>query len=346
MQNTDIIPRKTRRIVLKKYCIGSRLSEDNFRIEDTELPEISAGQVLVKVIYLSVDPYLRQLMTGRTLPSAPQFALGSPIKSLGVGRVVATRHESFKEGDIVEGSLAWQDICVVTAGTSQAHRMDLRLLDRNADQPHQALNELGLAGMNAYFGVINVAKPRRGETMLVSAAAGAIGSLAGQIGKILGARVVGLTSESKCTTLIEEFGFDAALDYRSAALSDNIRALLPNGPDIYFDNVGGAVSQTVMWTMTNPGRIVECGQISTYDDEAGGWNVNIWPIHVQRLRLESSVASYHEEFYPSAIAQMAHWVRNGRIHARTAFAHGLETAPGALVGLYQGQNIGKTLIAV
>ncbi|MDF5727933.1 MAG: NADP-dependent oxidoreductase [Rhizonema sp. PD38] len=190
----------------------------------------------------------------------------------------------------------------------------LRKVNPNIKKLSHAVGILGMPGMNAYFGILEVARPKRGETILISGAAGAIGSTAGQIAKLLGARVIGLAGSSeKIQMLQHDLGFDLALNYKSSQIAEEILSACPNGPDIYFDNVGGQTSQTVMWTMRHPGRVIECGQISTYNDQDGGWLVNIWPIHMNQLRLESFVGYSYAEFFPAGIAQIAYWIEQGKI---------------------------------
>lgn len=202
-------------------------------------------------------------------------------------------------------------------------------------------------GMNAYFGTLEVARPKKGETIIISGAAGAIGSTVGQIAKILGAGVIGLAgSEEKIRWLQEELGFDLALNYKSPRLTEEIKAACPNGPDLYFDNVGGKTSQTVMWTMRHPARVIECGQISTYNDSDGGWLINIWPIHMNQLRLESFVGYSYAEFFPAGIAQLAYWIDRGKVKPQETEIEGLENAPQAFLGLFRGANVGKMVVKI
>lgn len=339
---------ENREIILTRYAERGLPGADHFQLRAAPLPAPQDGELLLETLYLSVDPYMRGCMTGVERQAYfPQYPLGAPIVSMGVARVLESRHPQFRAGDFVEGMMAWQTFSAGRADGLLLAGTGLRRLNRNVRRLSHAVGALGMAGMNAYFGVLEAAQPKPGETFLISGAAGAIGTLAGQVAKLRGARVIGLAGAAdKRRRLVEELGFDHALDYRSPTLRDEILALAPQGPDIYFDNVGGATSQTVMWTMRKPARIVECGQLSTYNDAGGGWLVDIWPIHANQLRLESFVGNGHAEFYPAGIAQMSHWIVEGRVQAPETVVQGLERAPEAFVGLFEGRNFGKMLVCV
>jgi NADPH-dependent curcumin reductase CurA len=205
---------------------------------------------------------------------------------------------------------------------------------------------LGLTGTTAYFGVTDVARPQAGETFLISGAAGGIGTVAGQIAKIFGARVFGLAGgEAKCRILVEELGFEGALDYRSPTLAADLEELIPGGPDIYFDNVGGAVSQTVMWGMRRGTRVIECGQISSYGND-NQYRVDIIPIHMNGLRFEGFATPHFFELMPAAEAQLAHWVTVGKIIPKETNYDGLDSLPRAIAGQHRGENVGKVVVTV
>lgn len=263
-----------RRIVLIEYANGVNPTEKNFELQNCEIPSLSEKEVLLKTLYLSVDPYMRGCMTGVEGYYYPQFPLGDAIVSNGVAQVVESKHPLFQPGDLVEGLMAWQDFCVSNGVGELSEGKGLRQVNPNIKKLSHAVGILGMPGMNAYFGILEVARPKRGETVLISGAAGAIGSAAGQIAKLLGARVIGLAGSEEKIQMLQEIGFDSALNYKSPQLSEEIKAACPERPDVYFDNVGGQTSQTVMWTMRHPARVIECGQISTYDDPDGGWLVN------------------------------------------------------------------------
>ncbi|GAA6621450.1 NADP-dependent oxidoreductase [Scytonema sp. NUACC26] len=336
-----------RSIVLTEYANGVNPTEKNFKLQSCDIPTPQQGEVLLKTLYLSVDPYMRGCMTGIEGYYYPQFPLGQPIVSNGVAKVIESKHSLFQPGDLVEGLIAWQDFSVSDGLGELSEGKGLRQVNPNIKKLSHAVGILGMPGMNAYFGMVEVARLKRGETVLISGAAGAIGSAAGQIAKLLGARVIGLAgSEEKIQMLQRDLGFDLALNYKSKQLVEEISAACPNGPDVYFDNVGGQTSQTVMWTMHHPARIIECGQISTYDDPDGGWLVNIWPIHMNQLRLESFVGYSYAEFFPAGIAQMAYWINQGKLKLLETEIEGLENAPQAFLGLFRGANVGKMLVKV
>jgi NADPH-dependent curcumin reductase CurA len=335
-------------VYLKSYVLGDALREEHFELRGTALRPLADGEVLLETVCLSVDPYLRGCMTGMPDYYIPQLDLRAPVHSLGVARILDSRLPGHVPGELVVGSIDWSARSVLSAlaiSERPVGRGTLRRLAPTEEHPSRYLGVLGITGITAFFGIVGAARPRRGETMVVSAAAGAVGSVAGQIAKILGARVIGLaSSQQKRSVIVERLGFDAALDYRSPALAQDVLELAPGGPDIYFDNVGGAVSQAVMSTMRRPARVIECGQISSYDDQDGGWTVDIRPIHRNGLRFESFTPSHFGEFEPAALAQLGHWLDTGQIVALETVHHGIESLPAAMLELFRGGNIGKTVV--
>jgi NADPH-dependent curcumin reductase CurA len=332
---------------LNSYVDGGPINETHFSLHHGTIPQLRDGQVLLRTLALSVDPYMRGCMTGLDTYFLPRFELGRPVMSLGVARVVESLNPDHSPGELVQGLMDWADHSIWSGAALVPGVGALTPLDSKIGKLSHALGVFGLNGLTAFFGILGVAKPRRGETMVLSGAAGGVGVLAGQIARILGVRVIGLAgSEMKRKVLVDQLGFDGALDYRSDNLAEDLRALAPHGPDLYFDNVGGSVSQTVMGVMRRPGRVIECGQISTYDDAGGGWTVDIRPIHANGLRWESFTTAHFNEFTPAAIAQLAHWVRAGKIIPLETEYQGLEAAPRAMVGLLRGENIGKMVVTV
>jgi NADPH-dependent curcumin reductase CurA len=339
--------RTTRFVVLNSYANGVALSESHFSLESKTLARPAEGEVLLQTLVLSPDPYMRGRMTGVENFFLPQFELRVPLVGFGVARILESRNPAYQPGQIVHGSIEWAEASTWGGDGRIASLGSLEILDPQLKPYRRALDVLGITGLTAYFGALEVARPRRGETMLISGAAGSIGSIVGQIAKIRGARVIGLAgSDRKCAVLKDQLGFDAALNYRSASLESQLRELMPIGPDIYFDNVGGALSQTVMKQMQRPARVIECGQISTYDEQGGGWNVDIRPIHGQGLRWEGFTPIQFLEFFPGALAQLGHWLRNGKIKALETVIDEFENAPRSLAGLFRGDNIGKMLLHV
>jgi len=211
--------------------------------------------------------------------------------------------------------------------------------------PSHYLGALGTTGITAFFGVLAVARPQPGETFLVSSAAGGVGSIAGQIAKLRGARVYGLTSaKEKRDILTHRLDFEDALDYRSPTLAEELRALMPTGPNIYFDNVGGQLAQTVMSLMRQPARVIECGQISTYDDDDGGWKVDVRPIHSFGISFQGFNPGLYADFVPGAVAQLAHWIQTGAITPLETVHRGFESVVPAYLDMMAGGNIGKTIV--
>jgi NADPH-dependent curcumin reductase CurA len=339
--------RTTRFVALNRYANGVSLSESHFTLEKQTLAPLAEGEVLLQSLVLSPDPYMRGRMTGVENFFLPQFELQVPLVGFGVARILETRNPAYQPGQIVHGSIEWAERSTWGGDVRIASLGSLEVLDPQLKPFRRALDVLGITGLTAYFGALEVARPRRGETMLISGAAGSIGSIVGQIAKIRGARVIGLAgSDRKCAVLKHQLGLDAALNYRAASLEGELRELMPMGPDIYFDNVGGALSQTVMKQMQRPARVIECGQISTYDEQGGGWNVDIRPIHGNGLRWEGFTPVQFLEFFPGALAQLGHWLRNGKIKALETVIDGFENTPRSLAGLFRGDNIGKMLLHV
>jgi NADPH-dependent curcumin reductase CurA len=336
-----------RTVILKSYANGTALNESNFSLESKPLPPLGDGEVLLQTLALSPDPYMRGRMTGVDNFYMPQFILDEAISGFGVARIAESKNPTYQAGQIVHGTIEWADKSIWSGAGQLVGGGPLHIVDAQLKPVRRALDVIGITGITAYFGVLEVAKPRRGETMLISGAAGSIGSLAGQIAKMRGARVIGLAgSAKKIDVLTSQVGFDAALNYRSETLELQLRELMPNGPDIYFDNVGGTLSQTVMKQMQRPARVIECGQISTYDDEGGGWTVDIRPIHSQGLNWESFTSLPFLDFFPGAMAQLGYWLNTGRLIPLETVIQGIENAPTALVGLFRGENIGKMLLEV
>ena len=318
------------------------------------MPELAEGEVLLQTLELSPDPYMRGRMTGLDNFYLPQLPLNEAIRGFGVARVLGSANSEYKSGDVVYGIVEWAersvwnsrnrtDLSVVVGGDGTG----LKPISPHAKPYARALDVVGITGITAYFAVTEVAKPRPGETTLISSAAGSVGSIAGQIAKLRGSRVIGLAgSDEKCRILTERLGFDAALNYKSPSLEAELRKTMPQGPDLYIDNVGGALSQTVMSQMRWPARVVDIGQISTYDDEGGGWTVDLRPIHNNCLQLNGYHPLIFVDFFPAALAQLGHWLQTGKIIALDTVMNGIEEAPKAFAGLFRGANVGKMILHV
>jgi NADPH-dependent curcumin reductase CurA len=346
--------RATRVVVLRRYANGTAVTESHFGIEERPVPELAEGEVLLQTLELSPDPYMRGRMTGLDNFYLPQLPLNEAIRGFGVARVLGSANSEYKSGDVVYGIVEWAersvwnsrnrtDLSVVVGGDGSG----LKPISPHAKPYARALDVVGITGITAYFAVTEVAKPRPGETTLISSAAGSVGSIAGQIAKLRGSRVIGLAgSDEKCRILTERLGFDAALNYKSPSLEAELRKTMPQGPDLYIDNVGGALSQTVMSQMRWPARVVDIGQISTYDDEGGGWTVDLRPIHNNCLQLNGYHPLIFVDFFPAALAQLGHWLQTGKIIALDTVMNGIEEAPKAFAGLFRGANVGKMILHV
>lgn len=336
-----------RYVTLQRYVLGARLDPGCFDMRERPIARPGEGQVLLQALALSADPYMRSRMTGKDTFFLPQYVLGAPIESLGVARVVESGDPTYKVGDIVQGLIEWADYSVWKGRGKMEGGGVLSRVSPDISKLSHALGVYGLNGLTALFGVLHVARPKRGETLVLSGAAGGIGTIAGQIAKMLGARVVGIAgSAAKCAVLTDRLGFDLALDYRAPSFKSDLQTHVPNGADIYFDNVGGSLSQTVMWQMRRSARVIECGQISTYEDATAGWQVDIRPIHANGLSWESFTTFHFNELVPGAVAQLIHWVGSGKIKVLETEYHGLESAPKAILGIMSGENIGKSVVSL
>jgi NADPH-dependent curcumin reductase CurA len=288
-----------------------------------------------------VDPTQRTWMAGDTY--LPAVRIGEPMRSFAVGEVVESRHPAFQAGQLVQGLLGWQDYALARPGTPSA---PTRL--PSGVPIETAMSALGLTGMTAYFGMLDVGKPRPGETVVVSGAAGATGSAAGQIARILGCRVVGVAGgREKCRYLTSELGFDAAIDYRSENLAHRLRETCPRGIDVFFDNVGGEVLDAALARLALRGRVVLCGGISQYDGAGPGSGPrNYLNLVVQRGRMEGFLVLDYLPRAGEAVKALAGWLREGKLKDRVDVAVGLENAPATLARIFRGENLGKQLLRV
>ena len=312
----------------------------DFEIVESDSAEIGEGQVLVKNEYLSLDPAMRGWMTDR--PSyIPPVELGAVMRGLTVGEVVRSNDPGFEPGDPVSGALGWQRFAVATPD-------DLTKLPAGTPRT-LALGPLGMTGLTAYFGLLDVGEPREGNTVLVSAAAGAVGSVVGQIAKLKGCRVVGTAgSDDKCRWLTEELGFDEAFNYKTVGkLGDAIRQSCPRGIDIYFDNVGGEMLDAALANLRRGARVVICGAISQYNaTEPVPGPANYLALLIQRARMEGFIIFDYQKRFPEALASLGQWVAEGKIRYREEIVEGLENAPAALLRLFTGEKNGKLIIRI
>lgn len=327
-----------RQVRLKARPTGIPQAE-HFEIVEAPVPQPRDGQVLVRNLYLSVDPAMRGWVNAAANYSEP-VAIGAVMRSLAAGRVEASRHPDFAAGDLVSGWFGWQDYAAV----------DVTAIDRkvtDTDLPlSTSLGVLGLNGVTAYFGLLDVGQPRPGETVVVSTAAGAVGSCVGQIAKIVGCRAVGIAGgPEKARICREAFGFDAAIDYKSADLDAALAEACADGADVYFDNTAGPISDAVHRRLRVGARVVICGtaSIANWDPPPQGPRVER-ALLVKRLRMQGFVVLDYKPRYPEALAALAQWIRAGRLRYREHILDGIEHAPGAIAALYRGENLGKQLI--
>ncbi|HEY4311963.1 MAG TPA: NADP-dependent oxidoreductase [Pirellulales bacterium] len=329
------------RILLATRPVGYP-KESDFRLEQQPIEQPADGQFLVRVGYLSLDPYMRGRMSDAKSYATP-VKPGEVMVGGGVGRVEASRHPKFAVGDFVVGpNFGWQTYAISNgAGIT---KVDLELAPIST-----ALGVLGMPGLTAYFGLLEIGQPRPGETVLVSAASGAVGAVVGQIAKIAGCRVVGIVgSDEKAAYIRDELGFDAAVNYRTAPdLAKAIGEACPNGVDVYFENVGGEILDAAMRNLNHRARIPVCGMIAEYnlDKPAVGPRPGRM-ILVSRARMEGFLVFDFHDQYPQALAALGRWVREGKIKYREDVVDGLKNAPQAFIGLMQGKNFGKLLVRV
>jgi NADPH-dependent curcumin reductase len=312
------------------------VSVDNFRLESAPIPSISAGQVLVRNHYLSLDPYMRMRMEDVKSYAAPQ-ALDAVMVGGTAGEVVASNNPKFVVGDKVVGMLGWSEMGVDDG--SMLKKVDTTHIPLSA-----YLGAVGMPGMTAWYGLTQIIKPKEGDTIAVSAASGAVGGVVGQLAKARGCRVIGIAGgKEKCSYVIDELGFDACIDYKGGNLYKDVKAAAPNGIDGLFENVGGVVMDAVLARMNPFGRIALCGLISGYDGEP-------MPIHnmrvllSMRLTLQGFIVSDHMELWPQGLTETGTLVATGKIKYRETIADGLAKAPEAFLGLLRGKNFGKQLV--
>ena len=327
---------KSREIRLAARPNGEPCDSD-FDLVETELPEPGAGELLVRNLWMSVDPYMRGRMND-VKSYTPPFALGEPLEGGAIGRVERSNNPAFAPGDLVQHNLGWRDAFV-------SDGRGLGKIDASIAPPQAHLGVLGGTGLTAYVGLLDIGRPSPGDTVFVSAAAGAVGSIVGQIAKIVGCRVVGSAgSAAKVGWLLNDLGFDAAFDYH-AGVDEQLARACPDGIDIYFDNVGGDHLQAALALMNPFGRIPACGMISQYNNATPqpGPN-NLTNIVRQRLTLRGFIISDHLDRRADFLRDMSGWLREGKVKSQETVVQGLENAPRAFIGLLHGENTGKMLV--
>jgi NADPH-dependent curcumin reductase CurA len=317
------------------------ISEQDFKFVEQPVPQPGEGQVLVRNLWLSFDPTQRAWMSWDTY--VPKVPLGEVMRAAGIGQVVQSRRAAYRPGDLVQGLFGWQDYLA----TDGQGLLPMRRVPPGVP-PNRALSLFGITGLTAYFGVLDVGQVKEGETFVVSAAAGATGSVAGQIAKIKGCKVVGTAGgRAKCDWLSNELGFDGAIDYRDEDVGARLTALCPDGIDVFFDNVGGLVLDEVLARLRINARIVLCGSIARYNDTApspGPANyVNLIP---KRGKMQGFIVLDYAARFPEAIERLAGWAAARRLQQKEDVAVGLENAPRTLARLFRGENFGKQLLKI
>ena len=318
---------------------------DCFESRSSEVPEPENGQALVRVLYVAIDPGIRSWIDKRGAGYLPAVGIGETVRAAGIGQVIATRSETLPMGALVTALTGWQDYAIVGSDFADLPRLGSALPD--GVDPVSAVSVFGQAANTAYAGIERVAEPQPGETMLVSAAASAVGSLAGQIAKIRGARVIGTAgSAEKCRWVVDDLGFDACIDYKREDVAARVKELCPKGVDIFFDNVGGELLDTMLRRMAHQGRVILCGSLST-DNGSEPYRLR----HYDRLMSRRATMSGfnvldHWDLFPESLKQVTEWVESGRIQYRTHVLDGLESCPEALLRLYSGDHLGKLVVKV
>jgi len=323
-----------KRVLLASHPTGW-VSEANFRIEEAPLPKPGEGEVLVKNLWLSLDPYMRgRISTAKSYVKG--VSVGEVMVGQTVGEVVESRHPKLKAGDKVLTQLGWQLYGVTKEVT--------KVEERGAPLSYY-LGILGMPGMTAYFGLKEIGQPKPGETVVVSAASGAVGSVVGQLAKIAGCRAVGIAGgREKCDYVTRELGFDACVDYKAGSLADELKAACPKGIDVYFENVGGEMLDTILAHMNLFSRVIVCGMISQYNVTEPYGVKNLRFVLTNRIRMQGMIVFDWKDRYGEALAALAGHLAQKKLKYRESVVQGLENAPRGLIDLLQGKNFGKQLV--
>ncbi len=313
----------------------------DFKIINETVPELSAGEILLQTKFVSVDPYLRGRMND-IKSYIPPFQLDQPITSGVIAEVIATKNEVFQKGDVLSGMLPWNE-------KSISNGEGLLKVDASKAPLSAYLGILGMTGLTAYLGLTEIGKPKKGETLVVSGAAGAVGSVVGQIGKILGMRVVGTAgTDEKVTLLKNELGFDEAINYKTTVnITEALKTACPDGIDVYFDNVGGPISDAVLFSINKFARIVCCGAISVYNNTKLPKSISVQTFLVRNSALMQGFIIFdYAEKYPEAIQQLSQWLAEGKLSYTETVREGFENIPQAFIDLFDGKNKGKMIVKI
>jgi NADPH-dependent curcumin reductase CurA len=307
----------------------------DFSLVEVDVPDAAEGEVLIRNAFMSVDPYMRSRMND-VKSYVPPFRLGEVMTGGAVGQVVASRNDRFPEGTWVVHDLGWRELAL-------SDGRGLLPFDPSLAPISTGLGVLGMPGLTAYVGLLDIGRPAEGETVFVSGAAGAVGSIVGQIAKLKGCRVIGSAGSAEKVAWLRELGFDEAFDYRETEARDALR----DGIDVYFDNVGGSTLEAALGALRVHGRVVACGAISQYNaTELPPGPRNLFLLVTKRLRMEGFIIRDHYDRLPAFLAEMAPWVRDGSVRYRETVVEGIESAPAAFIGLLAGENVGKMLVRV
>jgi len=326
----------------RQWLLGKRpkgpVAETHFRLAEAPAPGPQDGEALVQNLYLSTDPTQRGWMSRDTY--LPVVRLLEVMRSFAVGRVVESKNPAFAPGELVSGLFGWQDYAIV-----KQHQQVLRV-PQDVPIP-QSMSALGVTGLTAYFGLLEIGQPKPGDTVVVSGAAGATGSVVGQIARLKGCRAIGIAGgKEKCEWLVREARFDAAIDYKAEDVGARLRELCPKGIDVYFDNVGGAILDHALACLAMHGRVVLCGAIATYNDDALVGPKNYLNLLLKRGRMEGFIILDYLARAGPALAQLAGWLKAGELVDRVDVLEGFENVPKALVRLFAGANQGKQLVKI
>jgi NADPH-dependent curcumin reductase CurA len=336
-------PRTNRRIVLAQRPNGDPTPAD-FRLEEVPIPELKEGEILLHTVYLSLDPYMRGRMN-QAASYAPSAELNQVMVGGTVSRVAASRNARFQQGELVSSYSGWQEYQVVNG-------MGIAKLDSRIPKPSYALGLLGMPGLTAYVGTLDLGTPKEGETLVVAAATGAVGSVVGQIAKIKGLRAVGIAGgPQKCEYAVKELGFDACIDHKDPNLPKLLREACPKGIDVYFENVGGAVWDAVIPLLNVHSRVPLCGLIAQYNSTGLAPGPDRAPQQmglflVRQIKVQGFIISSHFNRQAAFIEDMGKWLAAGKLKYREDITKGLENAPQAFMGLFKGSNFGKLLVQV
>jgi hypothetical protein len=337
-------PDINQQIVLVKRPEGM-VNLDCFQKAESEIPTPLDGQALVQVLYIAIDPAIRNWIDARGAGYMPAVELGEPVRAAGIGRIIATRSDKHPMGALVTALTGWQEYAIVGSDMSDLPRLGSTMPE--GVDPIRAVSILGQSATTAYAGVERAAQPSEGETLVVSAAASSVGSLVGQIARLRGARTIGIAgSDEKCRWVTDDLGFDACINYKSENVADRLKDLCPKGADIFFDNVGGELLDTVLRRIAFRGRVILCGSLAT-DNAVEPYRLR----HYDRLMSRrATMAGFnvmdHWDLYPEALKQVGEWVTSGQIHYRAHILEGLDSCGEGLIRLFHGDHLGKIIVDI